>query len=254
MSTSQWSSTNSFTTKASYIPNSEEAMLSASDKATEDYFGSAIAIDATGTRVVVGAYGADTNSLNYAGKAYVFVRSGTTWTQEAMLKANTPVASEYFGFSVDITAAGDRVAITAYGANGATTSSGVVYIFTRSGTSWTQEARFSSSTSLANDQFGYSCAIDSNGDRLAIGAPYANPSGFNDAGIVYIFKRNVATWTQEAAIVPSESNTNIQFGKSTIGITNDGSRLVAGAPNLTAGGITGNGRAYVFVRSGTTWS
>lgn len=252
MSVSQWSSTNSFTTKASYIPNSEEAMLSASDKAAEDYFGSTIAIDDTGTRVIVGAYGVDTNSLSYAGKAYIFVRSGSTWTQEAILKANTPATAGYFGFSVAITGSGDRVAIGAYGADGSIASSGTLYIFNRSGTTWTQEARFAAGSLNANDQFGYCVAIDSTGDRVAVGAPM-NDLNASDGGVVFIFKRNVTTWTQEARIVPSEINTNIQFGTS-LDITSDGSRIVAGAPFLVAGSITANGRAYVFVRSGTTWS
>lgn len=254
MSESQWSTANSLTTKASYIPNSEEAMLSASDKAAEDYFGSVIAIDDTGIRVIVGSYGADPSGINYGGKAYIFTRTGSTWSQEAILTANTVVAAEYFGFAVAITGAGDRVIIGARGATATAPYSGAVYVFIRSGTTWTQESRFGGANGSANDQFGYSVAVDSNGDRIAIGAPSANPGSIQDAGAVYIFRRNVSTWIQEAYLSPSEINSGIAFGQSTIDITSDGTRMIAGAPYLTAGGISGNGRAYVFVRSGTTWS
>lgn len=186
MSTSQWSSTNNLTTKSNYIPNSEEAMLSASDKAAEDYFGSTIAIDDTGTRVIVGAYGADTNSLNYAGKAYIFVRSGSSWTQEAILKANTPAITEYFGFNVAITGSGDRVAIGAYGANGSIASSGALYIFNRSGTTWTFETKIIASQGFTG--IGTSVDITSDGSRIASGNYFSEVvAGMPNAGAAYIF-------------------------------------------------------------------
>ena len=82
MSESQWSAANSLTTKASYIPNSEEATLSASDKAANDLFGCAISISSDGSRVAVGSMYGDSGGIANAGKAYIFSRSGTTWTQK----------------------------------------------------------------------------------------------------------------------------------------------------------------------------
>lgn len=136
MSTSVWSSSISLNTKASYIPNTEEAILNANDKTTNEiYLGYSIAIDSTGTRLVTGQIYGDPGGTANAGKVYVFVRSGTTWSQEAILSSTTKVTSGQFGWSVDIDSTGTRIIIGAnQEAPGGITQGGKAYIYTRSGT------------------------------------------------------------------------------------------------------------------------
>jgi len=141
------------------VPDAQQAYLKASNTDANDTFGYAAAID--GDTVVVGASGEDSSatgvngnqSLNDAensGAAYVFTRSGTTWSQQAYLKASNTEADDYFGDVVAID--GDTIVVgapredsSATGVNGNqslndASKSGAAYVFTRSGTTWTQQA------------------------------------------------------------------------------------------------------------------
>src|SRR5262249_44265265 len=119
------------------------------------------------------------NSAPWSGAAYVFVRTGETWTQEAYLKASNTGSNDLFGQSVAIS--GDTLVIgaagessTATGVNGnqtddAAASAGAAYVFARNGGSWIQEAYLKASNRGANDFFGYSVAISD--DTVVVGAP-----------------------------------------------------------------------------------
>jgi hypothetical protein len=117
-----------------------------------------------------------------SGAVYVFARSGTTWAQEAYIKASNTGAGDYFGFSVSLSADGTRLAVGAFHedsaatgvggdqASNATLSSGAVYVFARSGTTWAQEAYIKASNTGTNDGFGGSVSLSADGTRLAVGA------------------------------------------------------------------------------------
>ena len=183
-----WSETISFTTKLSFIPSTETAILTASDKAAYDQFGTSISISSDGSRVAIGVPSADPNTLSSAGKAYIFSRSGTSWTEEAILTASDKAAGDNFGISVSISSDGSRVAIGAQTADPNTLSNaGKAYIFSRSGTSWTEEAILTASDKAASDYFGQSVSISSDGSRVAIAAQTADPSLITNAGKAYIF-------------------------------------------------------------------
>jgi hypothetical protein len=312
MGYSNWSSSISLTTKANYLPTTEEAILTASDKAqnalfgyacaisgdgsrcivgahqannsrgkayvfirsgttwTQEYilddgiagnaeysFGVSVDIDNTGTRVVIGAYyyTSEGGSPPYAGRVYVYVRSGTTWARETILYANDAAASDYLGFSTSMTSDGSRVVAGAYGADPYTISTaGKAYIFTRSGTTWSQEAILIASDADYQDNFGYSVDISGNGTRCIVGAFTANIGGSSDAGKAYIFSRSGSTWTQEAILNEGAFiSANNYFGCS-VSISNDGSRCIVGATISDLGGVINAGAAYIFIRSGTTWT
>ena len=180
-----WSSTVSFATKAVFVPQTEEAKLTASDKITGDNFGYSVSISSDGSRVVVGARNQD-GGVTDAGAAYIFLRTGTSWAQEAKIVASDRAASDYFGWSVSISSDGSRVVVGAYAQDGGVTDAGAAYIFLRSGTSWTQEAKIVASDRAASDYFGMSVSISSDGSRVVVGA-YLQDGGVTDAGAAYIY-------------------------------------------------------------------
>jgi uncharacterized repeat protein (TIGR01451 family) len=143
--------------------------LTASDPAIEDAFGVSVSID--GNTVVVGAGWKDT----FIGAAYIYTRSGTTWTQEAKINASDGTNGNEFGMAVSIS--GDTVAV---GARFVNVWTGAAYIYSRTGTTWTEEARINASDGQYFDQFGWSVAID--GNYVIAGAP-----GETTTGAAYIF-------------------------------------------------------------------
>ncbi len=223
----------------------EEAKLTASDAAEFDFFGSSVSL--SGDRALVGARRDDTDAGNSAGSAYVFVRSGSTWTEEAKLTASDAATDDFFGSSVSLD--GDRALVGAVlDDTVAGTDAGSAYVFVRSGTTWTEEAKITASDAAEGDFFGSSVSL--NGDRALIGAAYDDTAA-SDAGSAYVFVRSGSTWSEEAKLMASDAEGEDFFGSS---VSLDGDRALVGATlDDTAAGIDA-GSAYVFVRSGTTWT
>ena len=225
----------------------QQAYLKASNTGAGDRFGSSVALD--GDTLVVGATeeasnasgvnGDETNNgASGSGAAYVFTRSGTTWTQQAYLKASNTEAGDNFGTSValrsntvvigssledsastGVTTGAPNELATGNGAG----NSGAVYVFTRSGTTWIQEAYLKASNAGASDEFGTSVALS--GDTVVVGASLedSNAIGVNGSqadnsasgsGAVYVFTRSGTTWTQQAYLKASNTETGDNFGSS----------------------------------------
>ena len=182
----------------------QQAKLNATDGATNDFFGISVAVD--GDTVVIGTPNDDAVGLD-SGSAYVFTRSGTTWTQQAKLNATDGAAGDLFGYSVAID--GDTAVIGAHGDDYLPTSySGSAYVFTRNGTTWTQQAKINANDVAANnDYFGYSVAVDDN--TTVIGAPY---DGGDDAGSAYVFIRSGTAWIQQAKLKATDIAGYYYFG------------------------------------------
>jgi cysteine-rich repeat protein len=274
------------------------AYIKASNTDAADQFGRSLAVSADGTTLAVAARGeasaatgiggdqAD-NSAWGTGAVYVFRRSGSTWILQAYIKSSNPGAYDFFGESVALSADGSTLAVGAPGEDSAATGingnqadnsasgAGAVYVFTRSGTAWSQQAYIKASNAGVSDQFGDSIALSADGLTLAVGAigeasaatgidgDQANNSA-QWAGAVYVFGRSGTMWSQQAYIKASNTDPGDEFGTS-IALSADGSMLAVGAPyeNSAARGIDGDqadnsddaaGAAYVFARSGTTWS
>jgi hypothetical protein len=208
---------------------SKQAELTASNGASADEFGGSVAI--SGSTVVVGASGHDSDS----GAAYVFTRSGTTWSQQATLADPVGTDGDSFGSSVAIT--GSTAVI---GAPGTGTGTGAAYVFTRSGTTWSQQATLADPGATAGDSFGSSVAIT--GSTAVIGAPGTSTG----TGAAYVFTRSGTTWPQQATLADPGATAGDSFGSS---VATSGSTAVIGAP-----GTSSAGAAYVFTRSGATWS
>jgi len=230
----------------------QQAKLQASDAATDAFLGWSVSISNDGNTVIAGARKADYDPwVTGSGAAYIFTRSGTTWTQQAKLQASDAEANDSFGWSVSISGDGDTAIVGAYEEDTTATDAGSAYIFTRSGTSWSQQAKIQSSDASATDYFGYSVSISNNGDTAIIGAHYEDPIPFN-SGAAYIFTRSGTSWSQQAKLVASDAENGDQFGKS-VYISGDGNTAIAGA-YLEDATASNAGSAYIFTRSGSSWS
>jgi hypothetical protein len=199
-----------------------EATLLASDGASDSFFGVSVAL--SGDTAVIGA------SNGVVGSAYVFVRSGTSWSQQAKLTDTAP--DEGFGISVSVS--GDTTVVGA--------EQGAAYVFVRSGTTWTQQARLAASDGQPGDFFGYSVALS--GDTAVVGAFESGGA----QGSAYVFVRSGTAWSQQAELFASDGGPGQLFGRF---VALAGDTALVGAPY--AGDIT-QGSAYVFARSGATWT
>jgi hypothetical protein len=225
-----------------WTATTQQQKLVASNRGNNDRFGQSVSI--SGDTVICGAVYEDTTASN-AGAAYIYTRSGTTWTQQQLIQSSDIAASDYFGRGVGIDS--DTVVVGAYAENAGSDNSGSAYVFTRSGTTWTQQAKLVASDAQANDNFGVSVAIS--GDTLIAGA-YLEDTGGDGSGAAYVFTRSGTTWTQQQKLVASDAAASDYFGWS---VSISGDTVIVGAYKEDTG-TTDAGAAYIFTRSGTTWS
>lgn len=213
--------------------------FTASDAAAQALFGNSVAID--GNTVVVGAINADSQ----AGSAYVFVRSGTTWTEQQKLMSDAPAANDHFGASVAIS--GDTATVGAPDDDTAAgDGAGSVHVFVRNGAIWSLQQTLAADDAAAADRFGSSAAIRDN--TLVVGAR-GDDAG---SGSVYIFIRDAFVWTQQQKLVASDAASGDGFGGA---VSIDIDSVVVGANGDTRASIGQFvGAAYVFIRSGTIWN
>jgi hypothetical protein len=259
----------------------QQARILAADGAVNDQFGFSVSIDSN--YAVVGAYkkdgiGTDTGR----GAAYVFVRTGNAWTQQAKLQAADGAANDHFAYSVGISG-GNIIAGTPDDNLGANADQGSIYFFSRNGVLWQQDIRLT--LSGAFNHLGYSVAI--NGIYAIAGAPgnssahmyikgatgwsltssFTKTNEFGAAvsidghtaavgnptfyGNVFVFTRNgFGIWTEQALIISPQQQTEDNFG---ISVCVRGNQLLIGSPsNLAGNGSPGN--AFIFTRTGTSWT
>ncbi|TAE32990.1 MAG: hypothetical protein EAZ91_03785 [Cytophagales bacterium] len=222
----------------------------ASDGATNNRFGFSVAMD--GNYAVVGASGASSDQ----GKAYVFARLGNTWVEQAILTAPGGATGDYFGTSVAIS--GDYIVVGAYSRDVRVSSSvtntdqGTAYVFVRSGTTWTLQTTLLNSDGAAFDNFGSSVSIA--GDYILVGASDKTVGANSRQGKAYIFTRSTGpiftTWVQQANLSASDGAATDYFGES---VSIAGGYAMVGASGKDIGTNFNQGKAYIYVRAGTTW-
>ncbi len=277
---------------------SQQAYVKASNAEAADLFAVSLALSADGNTLAVGAENEDSSATGVGGNqssfaafnsgaVYIFSRTGSAWSQQAYVKASNTDAEDSFGAALALSSDGSTLAVgarfedsNATGVGGNQTdntalASGAVYVFSRSGATWTQEAYVKASNTQAADFFGVSVALSADGNTLAVGAQNEDSSATgvggnqtadtaSNSGAVYLFSRNGAAWAQQAYVKASNTGAGDSFGK-TLSLSADGATLGVGAPNedSNATGVGGNesddseansGAVYVFYRSGTTWS
>ena len=207
-------------------------------------FGSEVAID--GDTAIVGAP-REIDFYGGAGVAYVFVRTGAIWTQQAVLEAQDAPLDRWFGGSVAID--GDTAIVGApFDDNGGNNfNSGAAYVFTRTGVNWTQQAKLLASDTFDLRWFGHSVTVD--GDTAVIGAPFHDNAGIA-TGAAYGFTRAAGVWTQDPIMTASDAFAGDFFGWS---VSLSGSVVAIGADLDDDMGVD-SGSAYVFERGGASWS
>jgi len=218
----------------------QQDKLMASDGASSDQFGFSVTID--GDTIVVGArYHFDREFR--AGAAYVFVRNGSTWSEQDKLIVDTTREYNWLGTAVAIS--GDTALVTAKGCClvGVFEDTGAVYVFVRDGVDWTQEEQLLADDGAGQDLFGYSVAVV--GDTAFIGAPQDRING-SFSGSAYIFDRAGTTWTQQDKLLPG-SDGGI-FGLS---LSMSGDTALIG-DRTTIDGHPG-GSAYLYERVANNW-
>jgi hypothetical protein len=226
----------------------QRAMIQSNDIAVGDYFGITVAI--SGNTIIVGAQyedGSSSSATNY-GSVYVFTGSGSSWTQQAKLVDPNPSTNDWFG-SHSIAISGNTIVLGSILSDDTATNSGTAHIYTRSGSTWTYKGQLESSDVAAYDRFGAGIAID--GDTILIGA-YGEGGSGTSRGAAYVFtsNNNWSSWSQQAKLTASDAQDNDYFGR---GLDLDGDTAVIGAFGEDDTG-SNSGSAYVFTRSGTTWS
>jgi len=212
----------------------EQAKLMASNAAAGDEFGWSLGIH--GDTIVIGAWSG-------SGTAYVYARSGIVWTEQAKLTDGAD--SDRFGWSVAISV--DTLVISAYFDDAHGENSGSAYVYTRTGTVWSNQAKLTASDAAAEDRFGYSVAI--HGDTLVIGSYWDDDSG-SSSGSAYVYARSGTVWTEQAKLTASDAAGGDQFGDC---VAMDGDTIIVGAVNDDDKG-SGSGSAYIYKRIGTVWT
>ena len=229
-----------------------ETEIASSDLAASDLFGTQVSISSDGDYAIVGAHGEDPGGTSAAGAAYIFVRSGSTWTQQAKLTASDGDVSDQFGSKVEISGDGTYAIVGASREDGTSTDMGAAYIFVRSGSTWTQQQKLQASDKAASDLFGWGVSISDDGSYAVVSALFEDPGGTSQGGSAYIFTRSGSTWSQQAKIVASDIAADDRFGEH-VAMNSDGTYVVVGSMRDDVGG-TNYGSAYIFTRSGSTWS
>ena len=264
----------------------QEAYVKASNTGLSDRFGWSVAL--SGDTLAVGARGESSNatginqgqgdnSATGSGAVYVFRRTGSSWGQEAYVKASNTGAGDSFGWNVALS--GDTLAVGAIGedsnATGATqgqnqadnsaAGSGAVYVFRRTGTIWQQEAYVKAFNTDTTDNFGVSVSLS--GDILAVGALFedSNATGIDngetsnsgtDSGAVYVYRRTGSVWQRDAYIKASNTGLSDNFGVS---VSLSGNTLAVGAYKEDSSNVESDnsaddsGAVYVFQKTGSTW-
>jgi hypothetical protein len=221
-----------FTRSGSVWSQQGDALIP-SDVAAGDHFGFSVALGADGGTALIGATGKSSGR----GKAYVFTRSDPAWVQQGELTAIDGAAGDGFGFSVGLGVNGDTALIGAYGRN---SSQGAAYVYTRSGSAWSQQGgALTAHNGVPYDYFGGSVALSADGDIALIGADGRSSS----LGAAYVFTRSGADWTEQVQgeISAASGASGDRFGYS-VALSNDGSTALCGA--IAAEGWMGS--LYVF--------
>jgi hypothetical protein len=265
---------------------SQQAYVKASNTQENDLFGGSVALSSDGNTLAVGATEEASNATGIDGNqtdnsATVRARSGLHpkqrhWSSRPTSRPRTR-RPDLFGYSLALSGDGTTLAVGAFGEDSSATgidgnqtdnsagSAGAVYVFTRAGATWLQQAYVKASNTEAADQFGIAVALSGDGNTLAVGANWEDSiargvagnqadNTFGQSGSVYVFARSGATWSQQAYVKASNTGIGDEFGLA-LALSGDGTRLgdtwktvppaSAAANRRPAGG----GRGLVFAEA-----
>ena len=216
------------------------AKLLGSGESGKGSFGSSVALSSDGTVAIIGGQ----TDKSSTGAAWAFTRSGSTWTQQgSKLTGTGEIGSGKFGSSVALSSDATTAMI---GATADNTGVGAAFAFTRSGSTWTQQAEMTGNGEVGEGHFGSSVALSSDGNTSLIGAQADNGA----VGAAFPFTRSGSTLSQEQGpkLVGSDESGTGHFGES-VALASDGNSALIGAY-----GDGGAGAVFPFRRTGSTWS
>jgi|CXWL01.1.fsa_nt_gi hypothetical protein len=219
----------------------EEATLHPLDAAAGDYFGWSVCV--LGDVVLVGARYGDGNETD-SGSAYVFRWNGAAWVQEQELVASDGAENDEFALSLSLSASEDTIVVGAWHNNDAGLHSGSAYVFTRSGTTWTEQQKLTASDAAAIDYFGVSVSLSSN--VAVVGAHFDDDNG-SASGSAYVFRYHPELlignrWVEEHKLLASDGAVFDNFGVS---VSVSGDMAVVGSRYDDDRG-SDSGSAYFF--------
>jgi hypothetical protein len=225
---------------------SQQAELTLPDGAVEDYFGKSVAID--GSTAVIGSPDRTVNGHVSQGAAYVYTRSGTFWSLQAVLTAGDGVAWDRFAATLALE--NDLAVVGAPGRDEDDHyGQGVAYVFTRSDDAWSLRTKLTATGGAASDAFGTSLAVD--GTSLLVGAPGRRVDAKDGQGAAFAFTGSGASWVQRAELTAADGEAADFFGED---VALDGDTALIGAYRRAVGDHYVQGAAYVFIRTGSIWS
>lgn len=231
----------------------QQAKLAPDDGNKVDFFGDAVAVSGDGTTAVLSSPLDDDDT----GSAYVFIRDGGSWTQQAKLTADGGGPNDQFGKSVAISRDGATAIMGAPVDNEMIgpvedrrlrdDNPGAAYVFTGNSGSWTQQAKLTATDGGLGDRFGESVAVSRDGETVVVGADSNAYPNITRTDSTYVFTRDGDSWTQQTKLTPEQGDEETSFGQS-VAVSGDGSTVVVGDTN----GRTGV--AYLFTRGNSTWT
>jgi hypothetical protein len=222
-----------------------QSKITGPDAEQGDRFGKSVALSGDGSYALVGAY-RHTDVVADQGSAYVFSRSGSSWTFQSEITAPDAAVGDRFGESVALSGDGSYAIVGARLDDDVASSSGAAYIFNRSGSSWTFQSKVTAPDPNPGGLHFLGCSVAISGDgSYAISGAY----GASDyTGAAYIFSRSGSSWSYQSKITAPDAAQQDRFGWS-VSMSSDGSYAIAGADRDDS-----TGSAYIFSRSGSSWS
>jgi hypothetical protein len=228
----------------------QQAELTAPVRIAHDLFGVAVALSANGTEALIGADGTSSGM----GAAYVFTVSGGQWTERTQLAATGGQARDALGVAVALSTDGSTALVGAGNWHYTTTNGpGAAFVFTGSGSQWTQEAQLTPSDGALNDDFGGGVALSGNGTVALIGADVHQVGANANQGAEYVFTGSGTQWTQADEFTASDGGANDGFGVP-VALSTSGTVALIGSGGHTVGSHSSQGAAYVFTGSGSQWT
>ncbi len=203
-------------------------------------FGRALAVSADGSTALIGAPRVNEGQ----GAAWIFTRSGGTWTRGQKLVGGGEETNEgHFGRGVALSSDGKTALV---GAPGDRSHRGSTWTFVRSGSTWSQQgAKLIPSNAVGQAHFGGNVALSANGATALVGAP--GDSG--NVGASWVLSRSGASWAQDAKLTGGEEAGAAHMGVS-VALSGAGDTALIGG-RRDAGDL---GAAWAFKRSGGSWS
>jgi hypothetical protein len=233
---------------------SVEGFLKASPPATADRFGDALALSSDGLTLAVGAP-TEKRALGggfrvNSGAVYVYARGNGNWPQQAYLKASDAANNSQFGYSLALSANGDRLAVGAPYDDRADIDAGAVYLFSRQGAAWSETVKLAPWHATRGGRFGFRVKLSGDGERLAVSTPYDDslpdgslptaPTGGLASGSAYVFRHGAQGWERMAHLKAPNASPQGQFG-SALAFSGDGQTLAVSAADERHSGAGGIG-------------